>query len=42
MPGKQLQQLEKPLHEVQLAIGLSLEALVTGKLKPEPATYPMF
>jgi len=39
---KKLQQLEKPLHEVQLAIGLSLEALVTGKLKPEPATYPMF
>ncbi|WP_295673273.1 family 20 glycosylhydrolase [uncultured Mucilaginibacter sp.] len=39
---KQLQQLEKPRHEVQLAIGQSLEALVTGKLKPEPAAYSMF
>ncbi|MBB3054533.1 beta-N-acetylhexosaminidase [Mucilaginibacter gotjawali] len=39
---KQLQQLEKPHHDVQLAIGQSLEALVTGKLKPEPAAYSMF
>jgi len=39
---KQLQLLEKPGHEVQLAIGPALEALVTGKLKLEPAAYPMF
>jgi len=39
---KQLQQLEKPLHEVQLAILPEIEALVTGKLKPEPSAYPLF
>jgi hexosaminidase len=39
---KQLQQIDKPLHEVQLAIMPTLEALITGTLKPEPATYPMF
>ncbi len=39
---KQLQQMENPLHEVQLAILPEIEALVTGKLKPEPATYPLF
>jgi hexosaminidase len=38
----QLQQMEKPLHEVQLAILPELEALVSGTLKPEPASYPMF
>jgi len=39
---KQLQQMETPLHEVQLAILPELEALVSGTLKPEPASYPMF
>jgi hexosaminidase len=39
---KQLQQMEKPSHEVQLSILPEIEALVTGKLKPEPATYPLF
>ncbi len=39
---KQLQQMEKALHEVQLAILPELEALVTGKLKPVPAVYPLF
>jgi hexosaminidase len=39
---KQLLQMEKPLHEVQLSILPEIEALVTGKLKPEPAAYPLF
>ena len=39
---KKLQQMEKPLHEVQLTILPEIEALVTGKLKAEPATYPLF
>jgi hexosaminidase len=39
---KQLQQMEKPSHEVQLAILAEIEALVTGKLNPVPASYPMF
>jgi hexosaminidase len=39
---KKLKALEQPLHEVQLAIIPEIEALVTGTLKPEPATYPMF
>lgn len=39
---KQLQSLEKPLHEVQIAILPEIEALVTGTLKPEPASLPMF
>jgi hypothetical protein len=37
-----LQSMESPLHEVQLSILPELEALVTGKLKPEPLSYPMF
>jgi len=39
---KQLQLMEKPLHEVLLAILPEIEALVNGKLKPLPASYPMF
>jgi len=39
---KKLEQLGKPLHEVQLAILPEIEALVTGKLKAEPATYSLF
>ncbi len=39
---KQLQQLEKPLHEVELAILPEIKALITGKLEKEPATFPMF
>ena len=39
---KQLQQMEKASHEVQLAVLPEIEALVTGTLKPLPATYPMF
>jgi hexosaminidase len=39
---KQLQQMEKPSHEVQLAVLPEIEALVTGKLKPLPASYPLF
>lgn len=37
-----LQQLEQPLNEVQLSILPEIEALVSGQLKDEPATYPMF
>jgi hexosaminidase len=39
---KKLQEMEKPSHEVQLAILPEIEALVTGTLKPLPASYPMF
>jgi len=39
---KQLQRMEKPLHEVQLAIIPEIEALVAGKLKPQPMAYPLF
>jgi len=39
---KTLKQMENPLHEVQLAILPEIEALITGKLSPRPATYPMF
>jgi hexosaminidase len=39
---KQLQQMEIALHEVQLAVLPAIEALVTGKLNPLPASYPMF
>jgi hexosaminidase len=39
---KQLQQMEKPSHEVLLTILPEIEALVTGKLTAEPATYPLF
>jgi hexosaminidase len=39
---KQLQQMEKPSHEVQLAILPEIEALVTGKLINEPVAYSMF
>jgi len=39
---KQLQQLGQPSHEVVLAILPEIEALVTGTLKPLPASYPMF
>jgi len=39
---KKLQQLAKPLHEVQLAMIPEIEALITGQLKPEPATYSLF
>jgi hexosaminidase len=39
---KQLQQMEKPSHDVQLAVLPEIEALVTGTLKPLPASYPMF
>ncbi len=39
---KQLQHLQDPLHEVQLAILPEIEALVTGTLKPLPVSYPMF
>lgn len=38
---KQLQAMEKPLHEVQIAILPAIEGLVTGTLKPEPATISM-
>jgi hexosaminidase len=38
----QLQKMEQPSHEVQLAILPELEALLSGTLKPEPASYPMF
>ncbi len=39
---KQLQQMEQPSHEVVLAILPEIEALVTGTLKPLPASFPMF
>lgn len=39
---KQLKQMEAPMHEVQLAVLPEIEALVTGKLAPRPASYPMF
>jgi len=39
---KQLQQMELSSHEVILAILPEIEALVTGTLKPLPASYPMF
>jgi len=39
---KQLQKMENPSHEVLLSILPEIEALVTGELKPEPATYPLF
>jgi hexosaminidase len=39
---KQLQQMDKPSHEVELAILPAIEAMVTGTLKPLPASYPMF
>jgi hexosaminidase len=39
---KQLQHLQDPSHEVQLAILPEIEALVTGTLKPLPVSYPMF
>ncbi|SHN34514.1 beta-N-acetylhexosaminidase [Mucilaginibacter sp. OK098] len=39
---KQLQKAGMPLHEVQLAILPEIEALITGKLKDEPASYPLF
>jgi len=39
---KQLQALEKPLHEVQIAVLPEIEALVTGALKAEPAVIALF
>ncbi|HEY4324542.1 MAG TPA: beta-N-acetylhexosaminidase [Mucilaginibacter sp.] len=39
---KKLQLIAKPSHEVQLAILPEVEALITGKLAAEPATYSMF
>jgi hypothetical protein len=39
---KQLQQIAKPSHEVQLSILPEIEALITGKLAAEPAAYSMF
>jgi len=39
---QKLQRAGKPLHEVQLAILPEIEALITGKLKPEPVSYSMF
>jgi hexosaminidase len=39
---KQLQQMEIASHEVQLAVLPEIEALVSGKLGPLPASYPMF
>ena len=39
---QKLQVLKKGLHEVELAIVPEIEALVTGKLKAEPAAFPMF
>jgi hexosaminidase len=39
---KQLQQMETALHEVQLTVLPEIEALVTSRLSPLPASYPMF
>ncbi len=39
---KKLKELEKPLHEVQIAVIPEIEALVTGKLAARPASYPVF
>jgi hexosaminidase len=39
---KQLQPLKKSSHQVLLTIIPEIEALVTGKLAPEPVSYPMF
>jgi len=39
---KQLKLMEKPSHEVQLTILPEIEALITGKLSDDPASYPLF
>ena len=37
-----LEELNKPLFDVQLTILEDISALLTGKLKPYPLTYPLF
>jgi hexosaminidase len=39
---KQLKQMEKPSHEVELTVLPEIEALITGKLSDDPASYPLF